>query len=245
MDNSSLNVNPQQSPHTTPSHGTNIDETMGATIPAHISSTVLVTTSTVAAVTQSNANFNNLLVQNPWSFDLSNLRNQPYGMPSSFMMGLHNSPPVVSENLNTVHPQFYYPEPSVSGLNPQQTLTNASLVALRQQMEDSNHEMVNMLTQKIGTVFNPLIRDTHNSYLALSDQMERIVDFFGAPPRRNVQIPQVQNHRPIEMPVNRPNVVVEPPAPGVQERVPILCLKLTHLMLPNVMRFLFCWSKKE
>jgi len=109
IDNSSLNVNPQQSPHTTPSHGANVDEMVGATIPAHISSTVPVTTSTVAAVRQSNGNFNNPLVQNPWSFDLSNLRNQPYGMPSSFMMGLHNSPPIVSENLNTVHPQFYYP----------------------------------------------------------------------------------------------------------------------------------------
>ncbi|KEH16941.1 hypothetical protein MTR_0063s0070 [Medicago truncatula] len=62
--------------------------------------------------------------------------------------------------------------------------------------------------------------------------MGRIADFFGAPLRRNVQIPQVQNHRPVEMPVNRPNAgnlinpvpqpVVEPPAPGIQERVPIL-----------------------
>jgi len=94
-------------------------------------------------------------------------------------------------------------------------------------MEDSNHQMVNMLTQQIGTVFNPLIRDTHYSYLALSDQMGRIADFFGAHPRRNVQIPPVQNHRYVEMLVNRPNAgnlinpvpqpVVEPPAPGVQE----------------------------
>ena len=126
MDNTSLNVNPQQSPHTMPSHGANVDEMVGVTIPAHISSTVLVKTSTVAAVTQFNVNFNNLLVQNPWSFDSSNLRIQPYGMPSSLMIGLHNNPPVVLENLNTVHPQFYYPGPSVSGLNPQQTLTNAS-----------------------------------------------------------------------------------------------------------------------
>ena len=36
-------------------------------------------------------------------------------------------------------------------------------MALRQQMEDTNHEMVNMLTQKIGMVFNPLIQQTHNS----------------------------------------------------------------------------------
>ena len=131
MDDSSLNVNLQQSPHTMPSDGANDDETVGATIPAHVSSTVPVTTLTVAAVTQSNANFGNPLVQNLWSFDPSNIRNQPYRMPSSFMIGLHNSPPVVSDNLNTIHPQFYYPGPSVSGLNLQQTLTNASLVALR------------------------------------------------------------------------------------------------------------------
>jgi len=87
------------------------------------------------------------------------------------MVGLHSNPSNVSENLNMVHPQFIYPGPSVPNSNPQQLLTNASLVALRQQMEDCNHEMVNMLTQQIGTVFNPLIRDTHNSYLALSDQM--------------------------------------------------------------------------
>jgi len=99
-------------------------------------------------------------------------------------------------------------------------------------MEDNNHEIVNMLTQKIGTAFNPLIRDTHNSYLLLSDQMGPIVNSFGALPRRNVQIPQFQNHRPVEMLVNRPNAgnlnnpapqaVVEPPAPEVQERVLIL-----------------------
>jgi hypothetical protein len=119
MDNSSFNGNPQQSPHTTPSHGENVDETVGATIPAHTSSTFLVTASTVLAITLSNTNFGNPFVQNPWSFDPSNLRNQSYGMPSSFMMGLHNSPLVVSENLNAVHPQFYYLWPSVSGLNPQ------------------------------------------------------------------------------------------------------------------------------
>jgi hypothetical protein len=92
MENTSLNVSSQQSPQTTPSHGANVDETVGATIPAHISSTVPVTTLTVAAVIQSNANFGNLLVQNLWSFDTSNLRNQPYGMHPSFMMGLHNNP---------------------------------------------------------------------------------------------------------------------------------------------------------
>jgi hypothetical protein len=148
------------------------------------------------------------------------------------MVGLHNNPSNVSKNLNTVHPQFYYLGPSVPISNPQQSLTNASLAALRQQMEDSNHEMVNMLTQQIGTVFNPLIRNTHNSYLALLDHVGQICDFFGAPRRQNVQIPQVQNPRPVEVLVNRPNdgnvanpvpqPVVEPQVPRVQERVPIL-----------------------
>jgi len=64
MENTSLKVIPQQSQQTTPSHGANVDETVGATIRAHISSTIPVTTSTVAAVTQSNVNFGNLLVQN-------------------------------------------------------------------------------------------------------------------------------------------------------------------------------------
>jgi len=44
-------------------------------------------------------------------------------------------------------------------------------MALRQQMEDTNHEMVNMLIQQIGTVFNPPIQQTHNSYQTLTDQM--------------------------------------------------------------------------
>ena len=103
MESTSLNVIPQQSPQTTPSHGTNVDERVEATFPTHVSSTTPVTTSTVAAVTQSNANIVNPLV-NPWSFDPLSLRNQPYGMPTSYMAGLHNNPSNFSENLNTVHP---------------------------------------------------------------------------------------------------------------------------------------------
>jgi len=49
--------------------------------------------------------------------------------------------------------------------------------------------MVNQVTQQIGTIINPLIRDTNNSYQALSAQMERIANFFGAPPARNTSVP--------------------------------------------------------
>jgi len=91
---------------------------------------------------------------------------------------------------------------SVPIRTPQQSLINASVVALRQQMEDSNHERVNMVTQQIGTIINPLIRDTNNSYQAMSTQMERISNFFGAPPARNIPVPQNLNARPIETPTD-------------------------------------------
>ncbi|AES60329.1 hypothetical protein MTR_1g043730 [Medicago truncatula] len=92
-------------------------------------------------------------------------------------------------------------------------------------MEDNNHEMVNMVTQKIGTVINPLIRDTNNSYQTLSTQMERIANFFCAPPTQNV--------RPVEIPaegqvnqmpghVAQQQQLVQPQAQEEPERAPIL-----------------------
>jgi len=116
------------------------------------------------------------------------------------MQGLHTSPSTFSENVNVSLPQFFDPRTSVPFRTPQQSLTNASLAAVRQQMEDSNHEMVNQVTQQIGTIINPLIRDTNNSYQALSAQMERIANFFGAPPVRNMSVPQNQNARKVEIP---------------------------------------------
>ena len=83
--------------------------------------------------------------------------------------------------MNVPLPPLYPHGVSAPVRTPQQLLTNTSLVALRQQMEDSNHEMVNMVTQQIGTVINPLIRDTNSSYQALAAQVERIANFFGAP----------------------------------------------------------------
>jgi len=70
-------------------------------------------------------------------------------------------------------------------------------------MEESNHEMVNMVTQQIGTVINPLIRDTNNSYQMLTAQMERIANYFGAPPARNTPVSQDQNNRPVKIPTER------------------------------------------
>lgn len=44
------------------------------------------------------------------------------------------------------------------------TLTTDSLTTMRKQMDGSNHEMMNMLTQQIGMVYNPLIQTTIQCY---------------------------------------------------------------------------------
>lgn len=47
-------------------------------------------------------------------------------------------------------------------------------------MNESNHDLVNQLTQKIGTVFNSLIQNTKMSYQQLTLQMGQIVVMFEA-----------------------------------------------------------------
>ena len=68
------------------------------------------------------------------------------------------------------------------------------------------------------------------SYQALSAQMERITNFFGAPPTRNTLVPQNQNTGPIEIPAarcvdqvpeNREQQVVPPQAQEEPESSPI------------------------
>jgi len=57
---------------------------------------------------------------------------------------------------------------TIFGRNTLPPLTTDLMNLLRQQMDESNHEIVDLLTQQIGTVFNPLIRDTNWSYQALT-----------------------------------------------------------------------------
>ncbi|WJX62943.1 hypothetical protein P8452_47885 [Trifolium repens] len=118
-------------------------------------------------------------------------RNPLYGMPTTTMASLYNWPSIESS-----------PSSSAMGNrgNPL-NLTNNSMNALRQQMDESNHDMVNALTQQIGTVFNPVLQTANDNYLLLANQMGRMADFFGAPdapnnqrvPRANPEIqPEVQ-----------------------------------------------------
>jgi hypothetical protein len=162
-------------------------------------------------------------------------RNIPYGMPSCLMQVLHTNPSSFSESLNVPMPQLFTPGVSVPVATPQQSLTNVSMMALRQQMDEANHEMANLVTQQMGTIINPLIRDTNNSYQALSAQMERIADFFGAPATRSTLITRNLNVGSAEPPAVSQNAQVpenqmqprraQPQAPEEPERAPILVNK--------------------
>ncbi|XP_050909553.1 uncharacterized protein LOC127123374 [Lathyrus oleraceus] len=48
-------------------------------------------------------------------------------------------------------------------------------------MDESNHEMVHMLTQQMGAILRPLIQDSTQSYQQFVTQMTRIRDFLKAP----------------------------------------------------------------
>jgi hypothetical protein len=126
----------------------------------------------------------------------------------------------------------FTPGVSVPFATPQQSLTNASMMALRQQMDEANHEMANLVTQQMGAVINPLIRESNNSYQALSAQMERIADFCSAPAAQDRPVTRNPNVGSVENPaVSQNNQVPEtqtqPPrvqqqAPKEPERMPIV-----------------------
>jgi len=103
-----------------------------------------------------------------------------HGMPTSMMENVHNSVSAFADQANpfTINNVHSPSSSSIFGRNTLPPLTTDSMNLLRQQMDESNHEMVNLLTQQIGTMFNPLIRDTNQSYQAFTTQMGRIADSF-------------------------------------------------------------------
>lgn len=73
---------------------------------------------------------------------------------------------------------------------PTQTsnLTNNLMAIIRQLMDESNHEMVQMLANQMGTILNPLIQNTTQMNQQMAVQMTRVADFFGVPqPPRHPQ----------------------------------------------------------
>lgn len=69
-------------------------------------------------------------------------------------------------------------------------------------MDESNLEMVNTLTQQMGSTFNHLITNTNQTYELLANQMGRISDFFGTPQVLARPIPQISKIRQVETPKN-------------------------------------------
>ncbi|KAH1247616.1 hypothetical protein GmHk_06G017478 [Glycine max] len=218
--NSGIGAIPDQTVGTISSTASTVMNQTGVTSP--------MTNMTLASSTTSASAFapwNNPSLGNPSGSPFRPLQNPLYGMPTSLMAGLQNSQPNV-ENLNT-----FSPSGSVAGNQGRvvpQHLTNTSVLSLRQQMDESNHDMVNMLTQQIGTVINPLIQNTNDSYQMLTNQISRIADFFGAPPIQQPPIRQIQIQAPvqeIQMPNNpgmqmaqapQPVARIEPPAQQVE-----------------------------
>lgn len=119
-------------------------------------------------------------------------------------------------------------------------MTNNFAAVLRQQIDESNHDMVQMLAQIMSAIFNPLIQDKTKMNQQMEPQMTHIVDFFGVPqsPRhpqrgwtRENQGIAVENDLTInQVPRNAPQVNmvnqgirVEPPrveAPRAKQQIP-------------------------
>ena len=74
-------------------------------------------------------------------------REQPYGMLTFMMASLHNNASTFVDHENPLTPYNAHSPSSLSifGRNAPLALTPKSRISLRQQMDESNHEMVNML----------------------------------------------------------------------------------------------------
>lgn len=108
----------------------------------------------------------------------------PYGMPASMMVGLNSNQPSYSDIVAVERLVFNRHNASASNASeffrtggiiyiPHDTLSLnlTSMMAMRQQMDESNHELVITLTQQMGIIFNPLITNTNQSYKELVNQM--------------------------------------------------------------------------
>ncbi|KAK2422326.1 hypothetical protein QL285_032868 [Trifolium repens] len=116
---------------------------------------------------------------------------RPPHMTTNPLYGYVPTPTMGFQSISVSEPERYT-SPRVTPT----PLTTASVLSLRQQMDESNHDMVNLLTQQIGTVFNPMIQNTNDSFQMLVYQMSQIADFFGTPapqtqPRINQVAPQM------------------------------------------------------
>lgn len=113
------------------------------------------------------------------------------GLSTEFMANMHNLDSTYNNTSSFPFPHYQgfgplvtpFGRPPGFGLMSQSisTFTSSSIVVMRQQTDESNHEIVHMLTQKMGTILSPLIQDSMQSYQQLATQMIRIGFFLGTP----------------------------------------------------------------
>jgi len=60
-------------------------------------------------------------------------------------------------------------------------VSNETLVVFRQQIDYSNHEMVNTLTNHMASILNPLLRTTNKIYHQMNGILTRIGDALAIP----------------------------------------------------------------
>jgi len=60
-------------------------------------------------------------------------------------------------------------------------VSNETLVVFRQQIDHSNHEIVNTLTNHMASILNPMLRTTNESYQQMNDILTRIGDALFIP----------------------------------------------------------------
>lgn len=113
------------------------------------------------------------------SFTLQ-IRDHPFGMSTAVMGGLHTNSSMFSNNAIVVQSplnhhlasgyainnpiQFHQPQVgTMFASQPFPSITTGSIPVMRQQMDENNHEMVNMLTHQMGTVLDLILEITNHT----------------------------------------------------------------------------------
>ena len=97
-------------------------------------------------------------------------------------------------------------------------------------MDDSNHELVNMLTNQMGNVLNPIVQESIETNKKFAEtnrqiilQLTRLCNFLGAPPAVGRQVHQVRQpvHVQGDMGVVEEDIVYQGQAATPQRNVSI------------------------
>ncbi|MED6177293.1 hypothetical protein PIB30_096818 [Stylosanthes scabra] len=108
------------------------------------------------------------------------------GTPLNF--GTYNPQVVSIGNNRTVFPEMSRQMPTSS--NPVNN-TVESLAVFRQQIEESHHDLVNLLTQQMATVLTPMIENNNARIDQVAQQVNELVENLNPQPTRH----QMYNHR--------------------------------------------------